>query len=742
MSELFWKLLNRGLTVSWLVLAVVVLRVLLKKAPKSIHCLLWALVGLRLVWPFSIQSEASLLPASQVLTQAAPSGPVEVTTGIAVVNAYSSAYLTHQAAAKPGLMEALMARAGWIWLAGLILMALWAAFSWLRLRRRVAESVPEGEGVYLSEHISSPFVLGLFPPKIYLPAGLSEADRFHVTAHERSHIRRRDHWWKPLGYLLLSVYWFNPLLWLGYALLCRDIEEATDQAVIRALGEEHKAAYSRSLLSCASRGSAVAVCPLAFGEVGVGQRVKGVLSYKKPAFWMMLVSAAVCCAAAVMFLTDPAEPLPQSVDPATLTGTEDCVTICAPLSSAWPKVYTDPGVIAAVSGMMDGLTGEDTAENLDVQSWLSVELRLEGQTRTLLVDRLGVGFLFVGEEDAPQQKFDPGSLDFDYLWRLYTGASQSDAAHTPVYTAGALLSQHLALSFLPADGSDYAYVQELGEMLTIRDRAGTLTFSGELAEEKAYTREEIFRLFDENIIASYHPEPHPLEKLIPPAVTAVATRIYRADQEEFSIWELTLESGESWLWLGQGGELPHRLFELIDRDQFHPGTEVFFWTHSPATSVLLITFTGDFTEVTVSADTGSLSDTPPMIQSSGFYDPKGEVTVAPGATVWWIPGSAPDRAALTYTMALPGGGSYTDEFSLERLSRCESVYGNVTYGVSQDWLGSLSSRLHRTRLSPADRGLEVQLLGDGLWMGAAMDTTGQSITGTGLPLQTFDAPLE
>lgn len=310
MADVFIKTLNMGIAASWLILAVVVLRVILKRAPKRFRLLLWAAVGLRLVLPVSIESAMSLVPSAQTLPEgvmyaAAP----ELNTGIAVLNdainpAFTAAFAPEPAASANPL-QVLLTVASVIWLAGAAAMLLWALVSWLRLRRRVAEAVRLEGNVFESERVASPFVLGLIRPRIYLPFGLDEGAREQVLTHERAHIARGDHVIKPLGWLILAVYWYNPLVWLAYALFCRDIELACDERVIRRLPVSGRADYSQALLDLSRPHHGVGACPLAFGESAVKGRVKSVLMYKRPAFWLIMLAAVLCIGAAVCFLTDP-----------------------------------------------------------------------------------------------------------------------------------------------------------------------------------------------------------------------------------------------------------------------------------------------------------------------------------------------------------------------------------------------------------------------------------------------------
>ena len=322
MAAVFLKLLNLSISASWLVLAVLVLRLVSKRSPKWMNVLLWGIVALRLMLPFSIESALSLIPSAETVSPAvvqfdpAPT----ITSGVSVIdNAVNPALSEHFAAAPTASVNPLYVWteiAGWVWLIGLGAMLLYALVSYLRLRRRVSVSLCVRENIYLCEAISSPFILGVVKPRIYLPSGLDEVQRQNVLSHERAHLARRDHWWKPLGFALLAVYWFNPALWLAYTLLCRDIELACDERVIRTMDESAVKTYSTVLLACSMPRKAVITCPLAFGEIGVKERVRNALHYKKPAFWVVAASVAVCVVVAVCFLTNP----PTDTDAAGLVG--------------------------------------------------------------------------------------------------------------------------------------------------------------------------------------------------------------------------------------------------------------------------------------------------------------------------------------------------------------------------------------------------------------------------------------
>lgn len=312
MENLFLKLLNMSLSASWLVLAVLMLRLLLKKAPKWVRGVLWALVALRLVCPFSIESTLSLIPSAEPVPQEIVyAAHPRLNTGIPALNAATAPVM--ESAFAPTPEESANPLQIWtfigarLWLAGVSTMLLYALVSYLRLRRRVDVSIPLQNDIWLCDGIDAPFILGVFRPRVYMPSSLAEPQLSHVLAHERAHLARHDHWWKPLGFALLAVYWFNPALWLAYILLCKDIELACDERVYRDMAIAERADYSQTLLDQSRPGSGVAACPLAFGEVGVKERVKAALSYKKPAFWVLAVSAAACVVVAVCFLTNPAK---------------------------------------------------------------------------------------------------------------------------------------------------------------------------------------------------------------------------------------------------------------------------------------------------------------------------------------------------------------------------------------------------------------------------------------------------
>ena len=304
MNAVFLKILNMSLTASLLILAVLPIRLLIKKAPKWTVCLLWAIVAVALVAPVRLESKASVLPTETPIDisipDTSPLPPIQ-DTPILVDDIIEEQNTTLENNRHLSLLEIGTA----IWCCGMASLLGYALVSAFRLKRIVAVSIETEQNVFLCDDIDTPFILGVIRPHIYLPSALDEATAQQVLLHERAHLARKDHWWKPLGYLLLTLHWFNPLVWVSYILLCTDIELACDEKVIKQMDNHRKKTYSEALLTCSMPRHLIAACPLAFGEVGTKQRIKAVLSYKRPAFWMIVVVIVVCVALCFGFLTDP-----------------------------------------------------------------------------------------------------------------------------------------------------------------------------------------------------------------------------------------------------------------------------------------------------------------------------------------------------------------------------------------------------------------------------------------------------
>lgn len=315
MGDIFLKLLNMSITASWLILAVLCIRLLFRKIPKWITCLLWGVVAIRLIFPFSIESAFSLQPSAEPIRTSTmvegevvsyvPSLDSNLTIVEDTVNPLLAETFAYQETESVAPLQVFAGVAGSVWLCGMIVLLIFALASMIKLRLCVREAVRYRENIYICDAVKSPFILGIIKPGIYLSSALNEEEMEYIIAHEKAHLRRKDHLWKPFGYLLLCIYWFNPLCWIAYIMLCKDIELACDEKVIKDMSFGDKKEYSRVLLSCASQRRLVSVCPLAFGEVGVKERVKSVLNYKRPAFWITMLAVIVCIIVAICFLTNP-----------------------------------------------------------------------------------------------------------------------------------------------------------------------------------------------------------------------------------------------------------------------------------------------------------------------------------------------------------------------------------------------------------------------------------------------------
>lgn len=334
MGGLFLRLLNMSIQASVLIVIVVLLRLILKKSPKWIYCLLWVLVAIRLICPFSIESIFSLAPNAEVISTTVSDSRPNIRSGVTQIDRHANLYienyylenLSGQEITKVESIN-LIHIVSFVWLAGIVVLMIYAFVRYLIIWRRVKESICIKENIFICDRIGTPFILGIVRPYIYLPSNMNDEQMSSVIAHEQAHLKRGDHFWKPFAYCLLVIYWFNPLCWVAYILLCRDIELACDEKVIKDMDIEQKKIYSKTLLSFSEPGRLISACPLAFGEVGVKQRIKSVLNYKKPAFWITIISLVAIIITSVLFLTNPKEKIAegeeQTVDAVFATTGED-----------------------------------------------------------------------------------------------------------------------------------------------------------------------------------------------------------------------------------------------------------------------------------------------------------------------------------------------------------------------------------------------------------------------------------
>ena len=372
MTQVFLYLANQSITAGYLILAALLLRLLLRRVPKDLLLWLWVPVGLRLILPVSAKSALSLIPRAKPIPMDIAYSPAPaIDSGIPVidraVNPVITENLTPVVTASVNPMQIVLAIISALWLTGMVVMLLYAAVSYYRLSRKCAVSMHLQGKLYLCDNIPTPFVLGIINPKIYLPSDMAPENQSYVLKHEAAHLRHRDHWWKPLGFLLLCVYWFQPLVWIAYFLFCRDLEMACDERAVAGMGEGERKAYSYALLSCAAPRHTIAMCPVAFGENSVKSRIKNVLRFQKAGFWVIAGVLVISVIVAVCFLTNPKEeeePLLQTVpDTVPTEAMEAAEEDYQPLSGYY--AYTNGGLtleIDKVSGVKTQTARDSSGE--------------------------------------------------------------------------------------------------------------------------------------------------------------------------------------------------------------------------------------------------------------------------------------------------------------------------------------------------------------------------------------------
>ena len=350
MERIFIQLVNMSLVAGWLILAVLLIRGIFNKLPKAFRCVLWGLVALRLICPWSIESDMSIIPKAEIIADddtkiSILSGDKELDNNSAdvlhneeldndiivnnsyegnkvdiavkennsvendnsnIINTNSVSVHTTQSNGKESAFSISIGTLSKVWILGMVIMAVYYMVSYVILKRKVRVSIRYEKNIHLCDNISSAFILGLVCPKIYVPSHLSKVELANVIKHERAHLSRYDNWWKPLGFLLLSVYWFNPLIWIAYIMFCKDIELACDEKVVKTMDVAEVKEYSNTLLECSISRKLIMAAPLAFGEVAVKSRIKSVINYKKPTFWVIILSIAISVVIAIGFMTNPA----------------------------------------------------------------------------------------------------------------------------------------------------------------------------------------------------------------------------------------------------------------------------------------------------------------------------------------------------------------------------------------------------------------------------------------------------
>ena len=562
MEALFLKFFNMSIAAGWLILAVMLLRIVFKNAPKSIRRILWALVGIRLVVPFSPESFFSLIPSAETVSPDVLHAEIpEVHTGIAAFNTYVNPVISNSlspvAGSSANLIQTVTFVASIGWFVGLVVVLSYGIISYVRLRRRMATAVLFRDNLWQSEMVASPFVLGFFRPRIYLPFSLDEENMAYIVAHESAHISLRDYWIKPFGFLLLAVYWFNPLSWLAYFFLCRDLELACDERVIMKMSIGDKKAYSKALLSYSVSQRAITACPLAFGEVGVKQRVKNVLNYKKPAFWVIAAALVVCAAVAVCFLTNPR----TNGDPAEVVGKYDTgslggafVTSGNPAYEIGVNIYgmpvfadTDAAFVAILTDCADGF------------AYLSKEFDLPAVTKWNYEDYKTYGWQAGAEDEVALKQCMEISRFFDIYENSFSTRRASTATTTVdenrVYSGGVLLGESGMLSSIGPEGDYYALIALSGDALTVVNDRGELVFASSHSEARQITLFELSDLLD----AAYFSWREGYG--MPDAKSITVYYYYDGDDSENAACGIYCFDGKP-TWFAVGGIF--RLYELAD----------------------------------------------------------------------------------------------------------------------------------------------------------------------------------
>ena len=310
-NQIFLEVLNTALISGILIVVVCLARLLIKRAPKWFSCVLWAFVAIRLVLPISLTSVFSLMPKERPISGNMVDSSISQMSAERLDVNKELLSLVGGVASTPGdagnSWMAFVSVASTLWLAGVAILVLYAIFSSLMLKRQVRAARETANNIFVCDEVNGPFILGICRPRIYLPSGMEDLAYECVLEHERTHVKRFDHLWKPLGYLILAIYWFQPLCWLAYILLCKDIELACDEKVTKDRDKEWKVNYCQTLLDCKRKRRMITACPVAFGEVGIKTRVKAVIQYKKPTFWITLSALLVGCIVFVCFMTNPKE---------------------------------------------------------------------------------------------------------------------------------------------------------------------------------------------------------------------------------------------------------------------------------------------------------------------------------------------------------------------------------------------------------------------------------------------------
>ena len=566
MSRIFSGVLQMSIAAAWMIPVVMVLRLLLKRAPKWVNLVLWGLVGLRLVCPFVPESRFSLMPKLPILSGylygnmiGNPAGNVfradTLQNGTNFSNNISQAALDGSMGAAGSGMggafgitgsgigafgagvwripERLLSAFSILWLAGVILFTGYAVYSYARVRRQVAEAMWLRENLWICDEVKSPFILGLRKPKIYLSSSMDEVLYPYVIAHEQAHLKRGDQWWKPLGFLILAIHWFQPFVWVAYLLFCNDLELACDESAVKKLNPQERKDYSYALLSCSMQRRLVTVCPLAFGEVGVKKRVKEILNYKKPTFWVVLAAVAVCVIVAVCFLTNPKQGTTTTILLTNEAGKSENGVDAGNVASA-DEVNAQQETDAALQEALDKqreraeAVKEASAAEQEKQAaensadWIPMQ---NGNTTTWMNMQDGATAGFVtGKEDAAYAQVKLGDTtllllsdgiyqDGEHTYAMYCYVYGSGADGTPVQI-GELLSEGTAYPICVGMSGFYVTSGHSIEVYNLDTATGQLVLTGSNTES-----------FDENGNATYY------------RLDSLGQRVESTEEEYLQAWE-------------------------------------------------------------------------------------------------------------------------------------------------------------------------------------------------------------
>ena len=566
MSRIFSGVLQMSIAAAWMIPVVMVLRLLLKRAPKWVNLVLWGLVGLRLVCPFVPESRFSLMPKLPILSGylygnmiGNPAGNVfradTLQNGTNFSNNISQAALDGSMGAAGSGMggafgitgsgigafgagvwripERLLSAFSILWLAGVILFTGYAVYSYARVRRQVAEAMWLRENLWICDEVKSPFILGLRKPKIYLSSSMDEVLYPYVIAHEQAHLKRGDQWWKPLGFLILAIHWFQPFVWVAYLLFCNDLELACDESAVKKLNPQERKDYSYALLSCSMQRRLVTVCPLAFGEVGVKKRVKEILNYKKPTFWVVLAAVVVCVIVAVCFLTNPKQGTTTTILLTNEAGKSENGVDAGNVASA-DEVNAQQETDAALQEALDKqreraeAVKEASAAEQEKQAaensadWIPMQ---NGNTTTWMNMQDGATAGFVtGKEDAAYAQVKLGDTtllllsdgiyqDGEHTYAMYCDVYGVGEDGTPVQI-GELLSEGTAYPICVGMSGFYVTSGHSIEVYNLDTATGQLVLTGSNTES-----------FDENGNATYY------------RLDSLGQRVESTEEEYLQAWE-------------------------------------------------------------------------------------------------------------------------------------------------------------------------------------------------------------